>query len=205
MGVVEDNLVGRAIAGEEQALSALLKEVGPQIRRQLSIRRMWQGALDPADVMQVTYLEAFLKVGDLDASTVAQFAAWIRRIAENNLRDAIKELERQKRASPGRRLQPAMQDGSYVMLLEHLGWTSATPSRVAAVREAKQMLADKLARLPELYQQVIRLYDLEGLPPQEVADALGRSVGAVHMLRVRAHGRLREILGPRSKYFSKST
>ena len=201
---VSTNLVVRAIAGEEQALSSLLKEVGPQVRQKLTIGRKWQAALDVSDVMQVTYLEAFLRVKDLDASTVAQFAAWIARIAENNLRDAIKELERLKRASPGRRVQPALKDDSYVTLLESVGWSSTTPSRDAAAREAQQLVHKALERLPEIYQEVLRRYDLEGCPPAAVADALGRSVGAVHMLRTRAHELLREILGPQSKFFSDS-
>ena len=50
----------------------------------------------------------------------------------------------------------------------------------------------------------MRLYDLECQPPQQVAEALGRSVGAVHMLRARAHDRLRELLGSASKFFSDS-
>ncbi len=204
MTATDNNLVPRAIAGQEQALTLLLKQVGPQLRAKLTIGRKWQAALDPADVLQVTYLEAFLRVRELNATTVAQFAAWITRIAENNLRDAIKELSRQKRPDPARRVQPAARADSHVMLLENVGWTSTTPSRVAAVDEARQALNSTMARLPELYQQVIRLYDLDGGSPGEVAEKMGRSIGAVHMLRARAHDRLREIFGPRSRFFSKS-
>lgn len=205
MAATEDNLVARAIAGEEDALSALLKEVGPQVRQKLSIRRKWQAALDVSDVMQVTYLEAFLRVRELDASTVAQFAAWLARIAENNLHDAVKELERQKRASSRGRIQSVGQDDSSIHFLESLGWTSTTPSRAAAAKEAQELLHQALTRLPEAYQQVLRLYDLEGQPPQEVAEAMDRSVGAVHMLRARAQQRLREIVGPPSRFFSSSS
>ena len=49
---------------------------------------------------------------------------------------------------------------------------------------------------------MIRLYDLEGRPIAEVAAEMGRSSGAVHMLRARAHDRLRELLGPESAFFT---
>jgi RNA polymerase sigma-70 factor (ECF subfamily) len=199
-----DELVARAVACDEGALAALLKEIGPQVHRRLRIGRKWQAALDAADVMQVTYLEAFLRVQDLDASTMAQFTAWITRIAENNLRDAIRELERLKRGGPGRPVHPTPQSDSSVTLLESAGWTSTTPSRDAAAEEARKLVHVALRRLPEVYREVLRLSDLEGRKPTEVADALGRSVGAVHMLRARARDRLREILGSPSRFFSDS-
>jgi DNA-directed RNA polymerase specialized sigma24 family protein len=48
------------------------------------------------------------------------------------------------------------------------------------------------------------MYDLEGRPVQEVAQALGRSPGAVYMLRARAHRRLSEIMGTASRYVTDS-
>jgi len=197
-----DHLVVRAIDGDEDALSSLLGEIGPQVGRKLSIGRTWQAALDVSDVMQVTYLEAFLRIGNLEASTVAQFAAWLERIAQNNLNDAIKGLQRQKRPNPRRQVQLVPRDDSYVSLLETVGWTSTTPSRDAATDEARQLVRDALERLPEVYRQVVELYDLQGRSPSEIAEAMGRSVGATHMLRARAHDRLGEILGPPSGFFS---
>ena len=43
------------------------------------------------------------------------------------------------------------------------------------------------------------MYDLMGKPVAEVAAALGRSEGAVYLLRVRAHRRLADILGAKSR------
>ena len=47
--------------------------------------------------------------------------------------------------------------------------------------------------------EVIRLVDLEQKPFAEVANELDRSIGAVHMLRSRAHDRLRELLSARPR------
>jgi RNA polymerase sigma-70 factor (ECF subfamily) len=57
------------------------------------------------------------------------------------------------------------------------------------------LLAEVLDRLPDDYRTVIVLRNLEGLSHEEVAARLGRNVGAVRMLWVRALARLRRELG----------
>ncbi len=202
MGESHDELVARAVAGDADALSTLLEEYGPQVRRKLVISSAWQSALDSADVMQVTYVEAFLRIGQLAARDVRGFAAWLMGLAQNNLRDAIKQLKRRKRPDPRRRITAGPNQESYAVLLDAVGFTTHTASRSAAAREAQRLLQAAVARLPESYQKVVRLYDLEGRPTNEVAEALARSPGAVYMLRARAHDRLHELLGSTSKFFS---
>jgi RNA polymerase sigma factor (sigma-70 family) len=82
--------------------------------------------------------------------------------------------------------------------------TTTTPSRQAARREAVEILERTLAKLPTDYAKVVRLYDLECRPIAEVARELGRSEGAVYMLRARAHEWLRETMGTESQFFSVS-
>jgi RNA polymerase sigma-70 factor (ECF subfamily) len=57
------------------------------------------------------------------------------------------------------------------------------------------LLAEALSRLPEDYRKVIVLRNLEGLSHEEVATRMGRAVGAVSMLWLRALSRLRRELG----------
>ncbi|MHC5109075.1 MAG: RNA polymerase sigma factor, partial [Planctomycetota bacterium] len=57
-------------------------------------------------------------------------------------------------------------------------------------------LSSALESLPADYETAIRLYDFDGMTIDDVADQMNRSTGAVHMLRARAHDRLRELLGP---------
>src|SRR5690606_30279651 len=124
--------------------------------------------------------------------------AWLQRIAENNLRDAIRGLQRHKRPQPSNRIDtPATADSTWE-LYAHLGVTTTTPSRYATREERLQHLNAALESLPDDYGQVIRLYDLESLPIAEVCQRMNRSSGAVHMLRARAHSRLRELLGSES-------
>jgi len=68
------------------------------------------------------------------------FEGWLRLIAENNLRDAIKELRRDKRPPPEKRVQARPSGDSYVVLYDLVGGTATTPSRGAAREEAKEIL-----------------------------------------------------------------
>ena len=168
------------------------------------IENRWRALLDEDDVMQVAYLEAFLHIDQLTARDTASFLSWLTRIAENALLDASRGLSRKKRPDPARRVVPTSAADSYAGLLDCLGITTTTPSREAACKDATGMLEAAIGRLPEDYQVAIRLYDLEGRPVSDVATAMGRSVGAVHMLRARAHDRLRNDLGSSSNFFTGS-
>jgi RNA polymerase sigma-70 factor (ECF subfamily) len=194
--VLDEALVAAAVGGDDLALSRLLELLGPRVRDRLQIARRWQAVLDADDVMQTSYLEAFLRIGTLRTATVAGLSAWLARIAENNLRDAIRELERIKRPDPRRRIGEGPAGASRTALLETLGHTSHTASRDAREREATELLLAALTRLPDSYRQVVEAYDLQDRDVEEVAAALGRSKGAVYMLRARAHDRLRELLSP---------
>lgn len=204
----EPPLLDRAVAGDAAALRELLVTHGPRARAVIAARidRRWRAVLDEDDVMQVAYMEAFLHIHQLTARDERSFVAWLTRIAENALRDAVRGLTRDKRPDPARRISytaaGAGDSRSHVALLELLGVTTSTPSRVAAVNEAAMSIEAALERLPRDYATVVRLYDLEGLSPAEVAARMNRSVGAVHMLRGRAHDRLREEMGGVSRFFS---
>jgi RNA polymerase sigma-70 factor (ECF subfamily) len=201
----EDALLGRAVDGDIESLTRLLEDHGHEIRRRIdaSLGKAWRTVVDADDVMQVTYLEAFLRIRQFKPSGPGSFAAWLMRIAENNLRDAVRELERAKRPDPRRRAEVTSDQDSCLALVEMIGYTSTTPSRDVARSEAVRMLESSLRALPADYEQVLRLYDLSGRPVDEVAAALGRSPGAVHMLRARAQERLREVMGTYSQFFTR--
>jgi RNA polymerase sigma-70 factor, ECF subfamily len=200
-----DLRVRAAVAGDADAMTELLGEHGPDVERSLSIAREWRSVLEPADVMQVTYLEAFLEVKRYDPDLAPPFRAWLQRIAENNLRDAIRGLQRRKRPQPANRIESPPTVDSTWELYAHLGVTTTTPSRYVTAQERLEHLDAALEALPDDYGQVVRLYDLQGLPIAEVARRMERSVGAVHMLRARAHDRLREMLSAKSGLFGTST
>lgn len=186
-------------------MASLLHDVAPLLRSKLSgaISSKWSSVLEVDDVLQVTYLEAFLRISRFENKGLGSFAGWVSRIAENNLRDAIRELERLKRPQPKNRVVLGAGDESSMALLENLGFTTTTPSRHAAQGEVHRAVEDALSRIPADYAEVVRLYDLKGMSASEVAAQINRSTGAVYMLRSRALDRLRESFASESRFFSK--
>jgi len=204
MITVEEQLTTAAAQGDEAALSRLLKQYDGELHGRIStkIGRPYRGSLDADDVLQVTYLEAFLRIQQFVPDHSGGFLGWLTRIAENNLRDAIRMLNRDKRPQPGKRMLAAVTGDSYSMLLVNLADSTTSPSSGAAASEIRSVVDSALSDLPPDYSKVVRLYDLEGESIEEVARAMRRSRGAVHMLRVRAHDRLRELLGEARNFFT---
>ncbi len=201
----EEALVERASGGDESALCRLLEYFGPIVRERLKskIGQQWRSSLDEDDVMQVSYLEAFLLIHQFKYRGPGSFLAWLSQVAENNLRDALRGLQAAKRPNPKNRVQISRPvENSFVALVELLGVTNSTPSRAAARDESEQLIEHVLSGLPPDYERVVRLYDLEGRSAQEVAEQLGRSTGAIYMLRARAHEKMRGALGNASKFFT---
>ncbi|MGD9691349.1 MAG: RNA polymerase sigma factor [Phycisphaerales bacterium] len=201
-------LVRAASEGDDSALMTLLRHAGPGLRMHLASRigSVWRSVLDEDDVLQVTFLEAFLRMRSFrppeGPGAADAFFGWLRRIAENNLTDAIRGLESAKRPDPRRRMTGGTLEESFVALVEVLGATSTTPSRVAARDEAGELMRETLEQLPPDYGRVITLYDLQGKSVSEVAKEMCRTEGAVFMLRARAHDRLKDLLGSESRFFS---
>ena len=192
----EESLVVRATEHDGDALEKLLREFGPAIATGLSIDRRWQASIDREDVMQVTYLEAYLRIATLRSRTTEGFRGWLALIAENNLRDALRALQRDKRPDGGGRCRATRGGGtSAETLMASLLDSHPTAGSLAAGREAVSHLRVALERLPVSYRLVIDEVDLAERPVTEVAAQMRKSPGAVHMLRSRAHDRLRELLG----------
>lgn len=200
-----DELLAKARSGDRDALVYLLEACAPPIRTRIESRisTAWRSVLEVDDVMQVTYMEACSRLASFKTGTAANFQAWLSRLAENNLIDAIRAMEAARRPDPRKQVRgKRTADESMVDLIEVLSSSSATPSRVVAKGEAVRHLDAALRKLPADYEKVVRMYDLEGKPIEEVAAALGRSEGATYMLRARAHDRLREAMGPIGNFFS---
>ncbi len=204
MGSSSQNLLSQAASGDGRALADLLEEHTATVRRGLAgkIPRRWQSVLSLDDVLQQTYIDAFLNISRFDPEGEASFASWLASLAKYNLVDALRMLETDKRGGSYRRVQPESDDDSFVALYDLLSAVGTTPSQGAARGEARTALEQAIVQLPKVYRQVVQMYDLEGRPAEEVARALNRSPGAVYMVRVRAHRRLCDLMGRPSKYFS---
>src|SRR5262245_21328247 len=157
-----------------------------------------QAQVNPSDLVQETFFEAYRDFVQFRGETEREFIAWLRRILVHNLGNLIvKQVRAQKRDV---RRQVRIDDR--VAAIEHSAakieatlispWSS--PSAQAGRRERAALLADQLARLPANYREAIVLRNLEGLSFEEVAQRMQRTSAATRVLWLRAIEKLRRLL-----------
>lgn len=191
-----DQYVCRARTGDQAALEWLITRHYSNVRDRIAllIDPRWRSQISGEDVIQQTAIDAFLRIGTLRADSEVGFVAWFTSMARNNLIDAIRKLEADKRPPEHRRIAPSVPDSTMSLHEALYGVDSQTPSRIASKREFHRLVHAALERLPHDYRIAVQLYDLQGLQIDEVAGVMNRSPGSVHMLRNRAHELLREYL-----------
>jgi RNA polymerase sigma-70 factor (ECF subfamily) len=156
-----------------------------------------QAWVDPNDVLQDTYFEAFRRLAHFQAADENAAYRWLVTIA----RHRIAELLRTRRtARRGGGIGHAAQGDSVVAGLAELASHLRTPSRSAARHEFIHALEQSLTRLPPDLAQALRLRYIQGLSCAEIAQAMGRTERAVHMLCNRALKVMRRELRSVSMY-----
>ncbi|RSZ30523.1 RNA polymerase sigma factor [Variovorax beijingensis] len=162
-------LIEAACAGDERALSQLLRACQPDLRR--FARRTCSNSEDAEDAVQVALWQLHRKIGTL--GTVAAFATWLFRIVE---RECYRIFRRSAAKAP---------------LSAPLAEELAAPHIPADLRLD---LTRAIAALPEAYRVALILRDVEELTAPEVAASLGLSVQAVKSRLHRARAMVRESL-----------
>jgi RNA polymerase sigma factor (sigma-70 family) len=189
-----------AITGDAAALIELLEAECLKLRPRLSARipRSLRSLLDADDVLQQSCVDVLCSVDGARPTDGRFFSAWFCTIVNRNLIDAVRALRTRKRGGDHRLIPVADFEQSLSALFSQLFARSLTASRQVIAAEALARLQQALRRLPEHYRLVVQHYDLEEEPIERVAQRLGRSIGAVFMIRSRAHQMLAAMLGSSS-------
>ena len=165
----------------------------------LQVEPRFRAKFDPSDIVQQTMLEAMRGWLNFRGATEAERATWLRQILARVLLHEMRRFGAAQRRDVDREvsLEQALAESSR-QLGDALAAPGSSPSERASRHELELQLADALARLPADYAEVILLRNVEGLSHDEIAVRMGRGVGAVRMLWVRALTRLRRELDPPS-------
>jgi len=188
-------LIRSASQGDAQSLQRLLVLYHPRLRARL-LRQMdpsMRAKIEPEDILQQVYLEAYRAIEQFDYRGKDSFLRWLFTILDRKLIDEHRALHAERR-DVRREMKPAggpAANESYLDLLQRLTSETGTPSRVIRQREAVGVLSACLANLPEHYREVIRMRFLQGLPVSDVARKLRRTSGSIHMICHRALAALR--------------
>ena len=170
-------LLVRAQAGDGEAFGVLYERYAPPIHRYLYAHL--SDRMDAEDLTEEVFLKVWQRLPGFQQQGVP-FVAFLMRVARNVLIDHYRrtgrtEVEPLSDDSPLRDGQPEPADQA-IANLEH------------------QQLRRVLGQLREDYRHVLVARFLSGLSPEETAQVMGRSAGAVRVLQHRALESLRKLI-----------
>lgn len=190
-------LLIEARAGNGAALGWLLERYRNYLAllARYQIGRRLQRKVDPADIIQETFLAAFREIGQFRGETEGEFLAWLRTILSGVLANQVRHYLGTKRRDVRleREMAADLDRSSHALELGFVA-SQSSPSRSVARRELAVLLADALGKLPEDYREVIILRQLEDLSFPQVAERMDRSQDSVKNLWARALARLRNAM-----------
>jgi RNA polymerase sigma-70 factor (ECF subfamily) len=202
----DSDLLRRAGAGDQAALSALLEEHRKRLRRMVRLRLdpRLQGRVDASDVLQDAYLEASQRLAEYLRDPKMPFFLWLRFLTGQRLlalrrhhlgvqaRDAQREVSL---------FRGAMPEASSACLAAQLMGRITAPLQAAIKAELKLRLQEALNSLEPLDREVLALRHFEQLDNAETAQVLGLSPSGASSRYVRALQKLKGVLSQVPGFF----
>jgi RNA polymerase sigma-70 factor, ECF subfamily len=137
------------------------------------------------DITQSTFIAAYEKIVTFHHGS---FRAWLFRIARNRSYDELRRRRRFPRIS----LDQTFPEEEDAGLLGLIADEMPHPEELLIQSEQRDTLGKLIARLPESFQEVLQLVDLNGLDYREAADLLKVPLGTLKSRLLRARLKLRE-------------
>lgn len=156
--------------------------------------------VDKEDLVQDIVVRIIEKLGTVDRDRLAEFPGWVAKVA----RSSVVTEERYWRAYKHGRLHitgdESGSDGPN--LIERIRITQSLPEKPVRIKEAKQALLAAMPSLPEDQRDVIHRKYFLYESYKEIAEAMGKTEGAVRALHDRALANLEESIGTQSRWLS---
>ena len=160
----DEALLERARHGDRDAFAAIVTRHQDELYT-MALRLLGTPS-DAADVVQETFLRAYVRLPELHAQTVR---AWLFRVAVNCSHDVQRRLVR-KPADP---LEDA--EGNIIDLPD----PGLGPEASALARERVGVVREALQKLPPDFRAAVVLRDVNELSYEEMSDALRIPIGTV--------------------------
>ena len=174
--LTDEELLSSFLAGRQDAFDPLVRRHEDRIFG--LAYRMLSDRGDALEAVQETFIAAFRRAASFRGDS--SFGTWLYSIGTNTCRDMIRK--RKRIAVPTENLP------------EPAGTDAAVDERVALRLD----VSEALAKLPEDYREAVALYDLGGVPYDEIARLTGGPVGTVKSRISRGRRLLGEALEHRS-------
>jgi RNA polymerase sigma-70 factor, ECF subfamily len=186
--ISDEELLRRARERDADAFRLLIRRHDRHLYR--IARSVLADDQEAEDVVQETYLRAFLKLVDFRGD--ARFSTWLARIALN---EAIQRRRRQRHTIPIERLDNAHQRGEVQAHWRPSVAGESDPERSTARLQIRKMLERAIADLPETFRTVLMIRDVEGVSTEQTAQILNVCEETVRTRLHRARRILRATLG----------
>jgi RNA polymerase sigma-70 factor (ECF subfamily) len=188
-----------AAAGDGESWQGLVERCRQRLRRMVAFRLdpRLRGRVDPSDVLQVAYLEAWRGLGSYLDWPETPFVLWLRGIAGNKPRERHRHHLGAQKRNPRREVPVdggAPAETTTTALAAQLLGDLTRASEAAARRELKLRLHEAIDAMDPLDREVLALRYFEQLWPGEAARVLGIKEKAAGMRYVRALRRLKGIM-----------
>ncbi len=184
-GMTEEELLGRVVRRDEEALSDLYDRLAPRLLGMLVEILPDRGSAEQVleDVFVRFWNEA-RRIGQVRAS----LAAWLFLLARAAAIDRLRAARR----------LPALSRSRPDPLQKFLAWLPR-PEEIARLDERRRLLAKIMLQLPEPQRRALQLAVFEGFTQAEISEELGEPLGRVKSglraaMRFLRH-RLRAIMG----------
>jgi RNA polymerase sigma-70 factor (ECF subfamily) len=195
----DEELLRLAAAGDGESWQAVVRRSRDRLRRMVAFRLdpRLRGRVDPSDVLQEAYLEAWHGLGSYLDRPEIPFFLWLRGIAGNKLRELHRHHLGTQRRDPRREVSihgGATSEATATALVAQLQGDLTRASEEAVRRELKLRLHEAIDAMDPLDREVLALRYFEQLSPAETARVLGIKGKAAGLRYLRAVRRLKEIL-----------
>jgi RNA polymerase sigma-70 factor, ECF subfamily len=194
-----DDLLGRAKAGDPNALAELFTRYRDRLKRMVALRldRRLTGRVDPSAVLQEAFLEVHKRFDDYARDSSVPFFLWLRLVTGQIQTDCHRHHLGTKMRDAGQEASlycGAMPQASSVSLAAHLLCKQTSASQAAVRAEHRLHVQEALNSMDSLDRELLVLRHFERLTNDETALALGLRKSAASLRYVRALKQLKEIL-----------
>jgi RNA polymerase sigma-70 factor (ECF subfamily) len=194
-----DRLLELAAGGDREAWGSLFTRHHDRLRRMVALRvdQRLRGRIDPSDVIQDVYLEAWRRLPEYLERPALPFFLWLRLTTGQMLHALHRHHLGAEMRDPAREIsldQHGLPGASSAALAAHLLGHDTAPSDAAIRAERKLHLQGALNEMDEADRDVLLLRHFEQLTNAETARVLDITEAAASKRYVRALERLHEIL-----------
>jgi len=196
----QNDLLQRALAGDEPALAAIFDGYRDRLRRMIRLRldRRLSGRVDSSDVLQEAYLDVRKRIAEYarDPSSMP-FHLWLRLIAGQRLADVHRFHLGAQMRDAGQEVslhRGPFPEANAVSLAAQLLGKLTSASKAAIRAEHKLIVQEALNGMDPIDREVLALRHFEHLSNDETAQVLGLTKSASSNRYIRALQRLKEIL-----------